>query len=480
MSKVLLISPALWVENMPRYGLGMLSAVLMMRGHIVKVADYAFSRNVPPIKKIISEFKPDVIGISMLSSAKSAWMRAIDDIRSMDKGIPIIAGGPHISCASDELLKNTDIDYLVIGEAEEIISGLIESAQRQNYPVVIPRPPLPDINSLPFPDYRAFFGYEEMRKYPLLTSRGCPYSCNYCAVGIVGSREHRMRRIELVVEELKWARVYKNIISFFVVDDGFNMDRDRGKELLRKIAESRAKGDFNFLLFSLGNFRADSVDEELLFLIRKLGGDSIWLGVESADEEVFKMIKKGETLNDIANACRLASKFKMKVILNFVIGLPKDSFEKTYASILFARRMRAYNIGWNILVAYKGTSAWDWFKENGTLTGEYPPTIASGLFGLTVNAYTPDFSSDDRLNAWRLARIVTGEAKFWPNILLLSRIRKKYRVPINIVLSAPIFVINRFIKTWRSRLRLLRLIFDSPRDFFLKLKAALIFRGWLG
>lgn len=479
MSKVLLIGPALIVEYMPRYSLAMLGAILKGRGHTVKVADYGFSKNVPQVNKIISEFKPDVIGISMLSSDKPAWMQAISGIRSTDKVIPIIAGGPHVSVASDELIGNTNIDYLVVGEAEGIISSLVESAHRQNSPVLIPRPPLPEVDSLPFPDYRTFICYEEMRKYPLLTSRGCPYNCNYCAVGIVCSKEHRPRKVELVVEELKQAKIYKNVISFVIIDDSFNMNRKRGKELLRKIIEAKCRGDFNYILFSLGNFRADSVDEELLFLIRKLGGDSVWLGVESADEEVFNMIKKGETLNDIINTCRLASRFKMKVILNFIIGLPKDSFEKTYTSILFARRLGAYRLSWNILVAYKGTSVWKWFKENGVVTEEYPRTITSDIFGLTVNAYTADFSSEDRLNAWRLARIVTGEAAFWSNILLLYRICQRYKVPMNIVFSYPVFIINRFMKTWISRLALLRLLLESPKVFFLKLKSALIFRGIL-
>ncbi len=216
-----------------------------------------------------------------------------------------------------------------------------------------------------------------------------------------------------------------------------------------------------------------------MLLIRKLGGDNIWLGVESADEEVFNIIRKGETLNDITNACRLAARFKMKVILNFIIGLPKDSFEKTYTSILFARRLKAYSIGWNILVAYKGTVAWNWFKANGVVTQDYPRTIAADVYSLTVNAYTKEFSGEDRINAWRLARIVTGEVEFWPNISLLYRICKKYKVPLNIVFSYPVFIINRFMKIWSSRLGLLRLIFESPKVFLLKLKAGLIFRGLL-
>lgn len=468
MAKVLLINPALQVDNTPRYGLGMLSAVLTMHGHIVKVADYIFSRNVPPINRIFSWLKPDVVGISMFSSTKPAWMQAINDVRSIDNDVPIIAGGPHVTVASDELLGNTDIDYLVMGEAEGIISDLVENAYRQDSPVVVPRPPLPDIDILPFPDYRTFIGYEEMRIYPLLTSRGCPYGCNYCVVGIVCSKEYRPRKIELVIEELKLAKIYKNVKKFVIIDDGFNINRQRGKELLRRILEARSKGDFNYLFYSTGNFRADSVDEELLILFRKLGLDTVWFGVESANEEVFDMIKKGETLNDTTKACQLASRYKMKLVLNFIIGLPNDSFEKTYDSILFARKFRAYTTYWNIFVAYKGTSAWNWFKENGTINeGEYSLTFSDNLFGLIPNAYTTDFSSEDRLNAWRLARIVTAQAKFWPNILLLYRLWRKYRVPVNIIFSYPVFLINKFVQKWLSRLRLL---FESPKEFFLRLK----------
>lgn len=468
MARVLLINPALKVDNAPRYGLGMLSSVLTMRGHIVKVADYIFSRNVPPINRIFSWFKPDVIGISMFSSTKPAWLQVIDDVRSIDKGVPIIAGGPHVTIASDELLGNTDIDYLVIGEAEGIISDLVENAFRQDSPVVLPRPPLPDIDTLPFPDYRTFIGYEEMRIYPLLTSRGCPYNCSYCVVGIVCSKEYRPRKIELVIEELKLAKIYKNVKKFAIIDDSFNINRQRGKELLRGILEARSRGDFDYLLHTTGNFRADSVDEELLILFKKLGLDTLWFGVESGNEEVFNMIEKGETLNDITKACQLVSKYKMKLILCFIIGLPKDTFEKTYDSILFARRCRAYITFWNFLAVYKGTSVWNWFKENGTIKeGEYSLIFSDNLFGLTPNAYTADFSSEDRLNAWRLAKIVTAEAKFWNNILLLYRIRRKYRVPINIILSYPVFLINKFVQKWLSRLRL---FFESPKEFFLRLK----------
>lgn len=471
--KVLLINPALWVEDTPRYGLGMLSAVLTMRGHFVKVADYAFSRKTPAVKKIFSWFNPDVVGISMFSSAKPVWERMIDDIRSINKNVPILAGGPHVSVASDELIGNTKIDYLIVGEAETIISEVVEMAHREKHPVIVPRQPLPDVDSLPFPDYRTFIGYEEMRGYPLLTSRGCPYGCSFCAAGIVCSKKYRPRQIESVIEELKLAKIYKHVGSFFMYDDSFNINRERGKELLRRIIEARSRGDFNYLC-STGNFRADLVDEELLLLSKKLGIDEVWIGVESAAEEVFNMIKKGETLNDIEKTCQLVSKHGMRLILNFIIGLPGDSFEKNYSSILFARRFRAYKIFWNLLVVYKGTSAWDWFRKNGTVKeGEYPPAFTDDLFGLTPNAYTTNFSIEDRLNAWRLARIATAEAPLWTNLPLLYRLWRKYNVPIDIIGSYPIFRFNKFKMRWLS---LLKLFLLSPRLFLLQVKLSLMLR----
>jgi len=419
----------------------MLSAALSQKGHIVKVADYMYSRNIPPVRTILADFRPDVVGISMYSSSKAPSKQVVDSIRSIDNTIPILCGGSHITCASDELIKDKKVDYLIKGEAEHIICDIVENAERQKCPVTIARPPLPDIDSLNFPDYRTFIDYERIRMYPLLTSRGCPYSCSFCAAGVVSSKRHRSRRMDLILEELKLCKErYKSVISVFIFDDGFNINKERGKELLRQLIKANSQHLFNYAIYA-GNFRADRIDEEFLLLLNKLGTNTMWIGVESANEEVFRMIKKGETLNKISQACELAKKHKMKPILNFIIGLPGDSFEKTYDSIRFARKFKAHRMFWNLLVVYKETSSYEWFKKNGTLKqGEYPPALTDNLFSLVPNAYTASFSSEDRQNAQRLARIVTGEAPFHnPHLILLYRLWRKYKVPMDILLSYPIF-----------------------------------------
>lgn len=456
--KILFIKPALWAESAPAYGLAMLSTILSQKGHTVKVADYMYSANTPPVKVVFADFQPDVVGISMYSSSKVACEQAIDDIRSIDNTIPILCGGPHVTCAPDELIENKMVDYLVSGEAEGIICNIVENAERQKNPVMVTRPPLPDVDSLDFPDYRTFINSEKLRAYPLPTSRGCPYSCSFCAAGIVSSKKYRPRRIDLILEELKLCKErYKSVTSIFIIDDSFNINNERGKELLRQLLEARSQHLFNYII-SAGNFRADTVDEELLLLLNKLGTNTLWIGVESANEEVFRMIKKGETLEEISRACEMAKKQGMKPIFNFIIGLPGDSFEKTYDSIRFARKFKARTTYWNILVVFKGTASYEWFKKNGTIReGEYPPTLAYELFGLVPNAYTANFSSEDRVNAYKLARIITGEVSFYnPHLVLLYQLWRKYKVPMDILFSYPIF---RFYKLESRLLFLLRLLF---------------------
>jgi radical SAM superfamily enzyme YgiQ (UPF0313 family) len=469
--KVLFANPSLWTEySVPRYGLGMLSAVLGNRGHTVKVADYTLTPNTPPIDKIFRDFQPDVFCVSMFSATKKLAEQMIEDIRSINKTIPILCGGPHISVAPDELAVNKNVDYVIVGEAEGVICDIVENASRQESPVTVPRPPLPDIDSLPFPDFRTFIGYEEMQTYPLLTTRGCPYDCNYCAVGLVGSKKYRTRRIELIIEELKLAYKRYNAKSLYLTDDSFNINIQRGKDLLRTILETRAKGDFNFIL-TTEDFRADKVDDELLSLLKALGADKVWIGVESADEEVFNAINKGESLNEIRKACKLSKKHGMRLLLNFIVGLPGDSMEKTYTSIRFARKFRAYGAVWYLFVAFKGTPAYKWFKENGFVTeGEYPPVHTHNFFGIPApNAWTPDFSREERLDVWKLANIITAQVPFWPNFKLLYRIWWEYNVPWDIIASYPLFRLYK-LKRW---LFLLKLLFSSPRLFLNKVSTAL-------
>lgn len=405
MKRVLFLNPASDQCGVPHYGLAMLGTVLRQREHEVRVADYYYSQSIPSLEEILDAFQPDVIGISALSTQWGIADDCIDRIREKSAEIPIICGGPHASCYYDDLVGDTRIDYVVVREAETVIVNLVEKAVRQNSPQFV-RPSLPDIRTLPLPDYTSFYDYEKISVYPLVTSRGCPYGCSFCAVAVTNSKKWRAREIESCIRELcKLGEHLPNVQEVVIWDDNFTLDLKRGKQLIREYLA----GGLPYPLRP-ANMRADRVDEELVQLLKSASCKIIQLGAEHGDHEVFSAIGKGETLEDIRRAGQIAKESGMQLILSFVIGLPGDSVKKTLASVGLARELKADRCYWNILVPYRGTKSHEYFKSYGRLDESHiPATLVGGDEEEWPNADTPDFSAAERVKAKRIAEILSEQ-----------------------------------------------------------------------
>ena len=171
-------------SDSPHLGLGMLAAVLKQAGNEVLVVDYQFQPNAPSPNSIIQNFKPDVIGITLYTATMNEAEKIIGQITKFNK--PIIVGGPHATLYPNDLVKIAN--YIIIGEAEEIIVETIKNANINSKGQIIRSEP-PDPKNLPFPDFTTFLGYEDIFIYPLLTSRGCSFNCSFCAVRLVSTRK---------------------------------------------------------------------------------------------------------------------------------------------------------------------------------------------------------------------------------------------------------------------------------------------------
>ena len=401
--KALLLNPAVDECGVPHYGLAMLAGVLKLSGHQVRVADYHYSCLTPSIEAILEEFEPEVVGISMFSVTKAATNEIIHFIRQRYADIPIVCGGPHIACYYEDMVEDQRLDYIVIGEAEDSISDIVDRAKRETHPQVI-RCQYPDINNLPLPDFTSFYRHEELRIYPLITSRGCPYGCTFCAVRIVNSRKWRHRAVSDCIEELRTAKDILPALKEIVIwDDMFNLVLERGKAVLRSLIESHIG-----LRLCNANFRADRVDDEMMTLLKEAGVEIVQLGAEHGDPEVFNFTNKGESLEDIRQAARLVKKHGMKLYLSFIVGLPGDNIHRTLKSIRFARSLNADRCLWNILVPYRGTAVYDWFIKKGRVDDSHIAyTLPNGRYNMAPNADAPDFTAEERLIAHRIAQILT-------------------------------------------------------------------------
>lgn len=420
--RILLVNPGTVPYRVPHHGLASLAAVLSASRHTVRVADYRLTDHLPPLRAILRDFAPDVLGLSLFSFIMPVANGWLDDVRGDWPDLPIVCGGPHVSCYLEDLVQDRRIDTLVLGEAEGIAPGAFCSSRRNSFPQVL-RPTLPDISALPFPDYESFYGRETITLYPLVTSRGCPYHCSFCAVGVTNSRLWRARSTESCLTELRLAREQLPGLREVVIwDDNFSLDLRRAKGFLRGYITAR----FGLPLRD-ANLRADRVDEELLKLLKEAGCECLQLGAEHGNREVFRGIGKGETLEDIERAAALAKRAGLKLNLSFVIGLPEDSIGRTLDSVRLAKRLGADRCFWNILVPYRGTSAHEYFRTQGVVDdGRIPLTLVNGSYQDLPNAFTPDFTAEERVKAHRIAQILTNEESLFPHWAFMAGSALRY------------------------------------------------------
>ncbi|MEW5944653.1 MAG: radical SAM protein [bacterium] len=405
--KVLLVSPvwqSLMVFGRPHLGLGLLAARLRDAGYDVAVADYILDRATPPLKRLLRELSPDIVGIT---TTTSLW-RATRDMLDMLKQRPdirVIVGGPHATLYTSEYEGDEGIDLIFLGEADDTLVPALSERSHGRGARTVPGL-LADLRQLPFPAFDRCINVRSLVEYPVQTSRGCPFGCIFCTVSRVSSRQWRGRDLEACYEELDAAVARFPALKVFELVD----DNPGGKNLSRFkafLAEYARRWKHKEL--RIDNIRADAIDAEVATLLKETGCGQIGLGVEHADPEVFRGINKGESLEQIREAASLLKAAGMRLGMCFVMGLPGDSFEKTKASVRFAREYGADYMFWNVLVPHKGTRVREWMERHGDLYDEreFVTRTDNQILCDTPPFETPTFSRRDILRAHFWAVLAT-------------------------------------------------------------------------
>ncbi len=392
-------------------GLSLIGSILVTNGHKVKLMDYAFLRDlkrkirVPEIEEVIQDFKPDVIGVSVFTYLYDECETMIEKISRCTKA-PIILGGPHFKIFPKDMNEDKRISYIVRGEAESVISSLVEDAKPEHPPVIID-PPLPSPNQIPAINLGIAYGSQYLKEYQIQLSRGCPYNCSFCNIGIVAGRQIRARDVETCLDQIIEAKkFYPNIKTISITDDCPNFDRGRLKRFLRMFRETNT----GCQIF-MDNVRADLIDEEMIELYKAAGGINICLGVDAGHPEVFKLAHKGESLKDIIKAAELVRKYSLQLGICFVIGLPGDNMERHSYSVKLAKALKPTYCCWNMCIPWPGTEVHEWFQTHGEIGNL---RNVSTLIDPRVNFLEPvassyDFPKEERIKAWLMANMETHD-----------------------------------------------------------------------
>lgn len=376
-SRLLLIFPEYkhtqFGANHPPVGLGYLSEVLQINNIEHEVVDMRLGYNEAKLKSKIMFYQPDLIVISMMTLLHKITYQMMENIRNVFPKIRIVAGGPHVSTFREKVLQQcAAVDFGITQEGE---LTLLELCQGKSYEEIKgfifrdddrivftgQRPFIENLDELPFPKYEKFSLKEYLTdEIPILTSRGCPYSCIYCPVKTAIGRKYRVRNPQKIADEIEyWYE--KGYRHFGVVDDNFLMNKTRVLNLCSEI-KKRKLTDNEFRCPN--GVRADQCDREILSSLKEVGFKYLAIGVEGGNDRVLASIKKGEKIEVIKKAISQATELGFEVILFFLVGSPGETWQDLENSVELALTYPVFDAKFYNLIPFPDTELFSWVTEN--------------------------------------------------------------------------------------------------------------------
>ena len=386
-------------------GLGYIASYLKLSGHDVEIID-ALAEGMDSItsvsvngqellyrglayEAIIEKIRRDteLIGISIPFTNLSGIAKNLCVlIRKHFPGVPIVAGGVHPSTLPYNMLDE-NIDYIVRGEGEipmsEIalgkdprkIKGLVFRAGSEIIDNGISQQ-IDNLDQIPFPFRPAHLidkylnfsqrGQQGKRTLSIVTSRGCPYDCNFCSVHPVSGYRWRARTPQNVVEEIKSYINNYDINHIEFEDDNITLDPERAEKVFDAISALNKK-----ITWAVDNgLRVDTLSERLLNKMKQSGCIQVNLAIESGNQETLSLMNKKLSLNKAEEVVSFCAKVKIATLGFFLIGYPgetKESFLKTAMFVKRLRRKGLQKIGAMIVNAYPGTELYNYCKQKGYL-----------------------------------------------------------------------------------------------------------------
>lgn len=339
------------LELSPPTGIMYLASYLRNQGYSVAILDGAvMSASGKSLKAAINDYSPQVVGISSVTINANNVRKVAAYVKERHPQCKIICGGPHPTFQYEEMLSGTEIDAVVLKEGEEtsleLVQYFIEGeghlenirgiAFRSSGEIALTpdRGFIENLDALPFParDLVSLSSYSVPGV--IITSRGCPFQCIFCAAGPLSGRRNRMRSPNNVVDELWDAGERYGLKSWFFGDDCFTINSARCKELCQGILQ------LPWPIKWTCEGRVDTISKDLLYSMKEAGCVGIQFGVESGSAEILKSIKKNIEPEQVIQAVKWAVDLGIRAACSLQIGHPYDTEETIMETINFARQLR--------------------------------------------------------------------------------------------------------------------------------------------
>jgi len=378
--------------GVPPVGLAYIASFLKKANCSAKLIDLMFTAlNWEDVRNLIKDKSPQWVGISATTPQINEAFITAKIVKEVNPEIKVVIGGIHASALPGPTISNKDIDILVYGEGELTMLELVQGKEIDKIKGIFykkdgkiirnpPRDLVENIDIFPYPLYEdlpiAKYGTEHFgANLGIISSRGCPYQCTYCAANTIHKRIYRKRSIENVIGEIEKLKHDFKLTSFSFYDDTFTLDNKRTMDICEALIRKDLKLKWNCLT------RADSLTKPLLEVMKKSGCTAIQIGIESGDNEILRLAKRRETLEEIARSVTWAKEVGIEVIGLFIIGLPYETRETIRKTIDISKRLKIDYAQFSILVPLPGSEVWDMAQKKELLEIISPGWENFGRYG---------------------------------------------------------------------------------------------------
>lgn len=379
--------PAANQEPYPPLGTLYAAARLRGDGHEVALSDSMLEFGLGEYQSELRRFRPDVVAIyeddfnylskMCLTNIRS---RAFEKARlAKGAGALVVAHG---SDASDHFEKYLEAcaDAVLLGEGEETLAELTratasEGAGRETGPSWVkipglafrdrqgtvvrtpPRPVLRNLDQLPFPAWdlvdveryrKAWLERHDRFSINMVTTRGCPFHCNWCAKPIYGQR-YSVRSPANVAAELEWLHREARPDHIWFADDIFGLEPGWVEEFAREVEERGVRTPFKI------QARADLMNEEVAAGLARAGCENVWMGAESGSQKVLDAMDKGLRVEQIYQATRCLKARGIRVSFFLQFGYPGEEWSDIEKTLAMVRNLRPDDVGISVSYPLPGT-----------------------------------------------------------------------------------------------------------------------------
>lgn len=423
--KVLLIQPPYrHGRQMLPTGMAYVAAYLLKAGHEVSFLDAdAFIFTKKQLEKKLKEEEFDVVGIGCIVTAYNFVLQVAGFVKKEKPSATVIVGGTLATYSYDSLLKNSLVDFCVIGEGEltmvDLLSVIGEKkdlqnvagiAYKENGAVVCtkPRQLIENLDTLLYPARDIFYAEDVYsrttfidnvlkagRSMAISGGRGCPYSCTFCSY----DRRVRLRSAASLVDELKMLKKKYKIKNFIFEDDLFMTNKDRVEDFCERLIKEKMN------LYWSASGRVNLVNKNILAFMKKAGCYTLGYGLESGSAEMLKRMKKFVTPEQNEYAIKITREAGIMPGGSWIIGMPGETKETVRMSVDLYKRINAYRDICNeffFATPYPGTELYKEMQSKGRIKDEHEYMVKISTIGdafkFAINC-TDSFTDEELIEA---------------------------------------------------------------------------------